>query len=159
MKKSEKPWLNMSIAAILLFLIGGLTGYGIGFFRAQQAVFPEIKAVPDINPGVAMIQLLEVKNGELKGRVSDKKVRIAYSPDNILDRENRETFSIPLSQITLNKFFTQNTVPEGALYVASSQGEYYYSVLDKQAFSIAPKNRLFFGSAAEAEGNGYRLKK
>jgi len=41
-------------------------------------------------------------------------------------------------------------------FVASKNGEVYYPKLCKSASRINPENRLFFASAIEAEGAGYR---
>ena len=105
-----------------------------------------------------MVQLLEVKNGQLMGRVGQKPVRIIHHPDGILELSHGGIFSIPVSEINLGHFFIKNSVPEGTLYMASQQGDYYYSVYDPQAYQIKAENRLYFKNSDEAEQAGFKIK-
>jgi len=151
--------INITISITLILSIGLITGYTIGYFSATVKSFPEIKTVGEINPGVATIKLLEVKNGQLIGKISGQNARLAYSADDILELDIEDKFSIPLNKINLKDFYIESAIPENARFIASSQGKYYYSILDKKAFNITPGNRLYFSSAAEAEQKGYLLSK
>jgi len=150
--------LNLIISITLILTIGLLIGYTIGYFRATRNHFPEIRFVDEINPGVTTIKLMEVKNGRLYGQISGQDGRIAYSPNDILTIKEGDEFEIPLNAVNLKTYYQAKDLPENAQFVASSQGKYYYSVLDKRAFNISYKNRLYFSSAGEAEKVGY-LKK
>lgn len=101
---------------------------------------------------------MEVKNGKLYGRISGREGRIAYGPDDILTIEKEGNFEISLNKIRLADFYQAEDIPDGMQFIASIQGKYYYSVFDKRALAISPKNRLYFPSAEEAEKYGY-LKK
>jgi len=147
--------INITISIILILLIGLITGYSVGYFRATHNRFPEIEFTDDINQGVATIKLMEIKNGKLSGEVAGRNVRIAYSPDKILDLNKEDTFEIPLNEINLKSYYQANNIPSDALFVASKNGKYYYSVLDKRAFNLSISNRIFFSNSEEAEKLGY----
>ena len=149
---------NLIISITLILSIGLLIGYTVGYFYATSKSFPEIQIVDEINPGITTIKLLEVKNGQLIGKISGRKARLAYSSDNIIELGLEDKFTIPLSKINLKDFYASDALPEGTQFIASSQGKYYYSVLDKKAFNISSKNRLYFENSQEAESKVYIFK-
>ena len=151
--------INLTISITLILSIGLLIGYTVGYFYATTKSFPEIKIVDEINPGITTIKLLEVRNGQLIGKISGREARLAYSSDNIMELAIEEEFTIPLSKINLKDFYVSDTLPDDAQFIASSQGKYYYSVLDKKAFNISPGNRLYFKSTDDAELRGYKPSK
>ena len=140
---------------IFILLIGISIGYSIGYFRAKQNQFPQIKIIEDINNKISTIKLLEVKNGEIKGEISGAKARIAFSADNIIDLLPGESFEIPLKKIKLSYFYQARNLPKNILFIASKKGKYYYSVFNKSAFNITGKNRVYFKSDEEALKAGY----
>ncbi len=141
---------------MLVVTISSFTGYGLGFYRATVNTFPEIETVGEINPGISTIKLFQVENGHLSGEVVGAKARIAYSAEGILEKSPGESFEIPLNQVNLGEYYVLNQLPEGARYIASEKGQYYYSILDKRAFNITEENRIYFSSEEEAELNGYK---
>lgn len=147
--------INLSISITLILSIGLTAGYTVGYFFGITKSFPEIRTVGEINPEVTTIKLLEVKNGKLVGKISGQNARIAYSSDDILELDAGSDFEIPLYKINLKDYYVSSAIPDGALFIASSQGKYYYSILDKRAFNIKESNRLYFSSAKEAEKKGY----
>ena len=153
--KNKSTAINIIISITLILFIGLTTGYTIGYFHAISKSFPKIKTIAEINPGITTIKLLEVKNGQLIGKISGQKARIAYSSDSFLELEAEDDFAIPLSKINLKDFYASNAIPDGTKFIASKQGKYYYSILDKKAFNISTKNRLYFKNIDEAEKNGY----
>lgn len=153
MKKSEI--FHLAVSGALMLSIGGLTGYSLGYFQAKTASFPAIKTVDDINEGITTIQFLESQGGKITARVDGNPARIAYSPENIFDIEPGQEFTIPLYQVNLGSFYTVQNLPEDAIFVASSQGKYFYHVFDPQAFKITPKNRLYFTKESQALASGY----
>lgn len=155
----NKPHIiNLILSITLILTIGLVGGYSIGYFRATRNHFPEIKFVDEINPGIATIKLMEVKNGKLYGKISGQAARLAYSPNDIIELEKENEFEVPISQIQLKWYYQAKSIPENVEFVASKTGKYYYSVFDKKAFNISPKNRIHFNSESEAEEMGY-LKK
>lgn len=147
---------HLIISAVLILLIGGLTGYTIGFVRASIQRFPNLQIVEDINEGVPTLKLLEAKNGQLVGETAGRPFRLAYSPNDILELEPETRFSIPLNRIDLKTYYQARDLPPGTQFIASKKGKYYYSVNDKRAFMISEKNRLYFKSEEEAENRGFK---
>ena len=150
--------INLVISIALILTIGLVTGYTMGYFRATKNHFPEIQFVDEINPGIATIKLLEVKNGKLYGEVVGREARLAFSADDILELEKESKFEIPLNQISLKTYYQTRDIPKNAQFVASQKGKYYYSIFDKRALNISQKNRIYFSDTTEAEKMGY-LKK
>lgn len=140
---------------LLVLLIGLSSGYSLGYFQAKRTSMPEIRIIDDINPRISTIKFLKVSANTLSGQIDGNPVRIAHSPDGIIDLEPGESFSIPLSQVSLASYYTAMELPEGALYIASSQGKYFYHIFDPRALKITPKNRLYFKEESQAKGAGY----
>lgn len=157
MRKKTTELCHIIISAFLILAIGSLSGYSIGFYRATQEQFPEIQIVPDTNEGVATIQLFDVQNGALQGEVKGRNARLAYDKESILELKEGAAFQIPINDICSAKN-TAAKVPQGAMFVASKRGKYYYSVSDPSASSLAPQNRIYFKSKEEAEAQGYKMK-
>ena len=155
---TKPQYLNLLFATTLILTIGLTTGYAMGYFRATRNHFPEIKIVDEVNPGIATVKLMEVRNGKLYGEVAGRTARIAYSTDGIKDVLPEKKFEIPINQISLKNYYQIRDIPENAQFVASKNGKYYYSLFDKQALNISQKNRIYFSDMAEAEKMGY-LKK
>lgn len=153
MKKAKH--INLAVSISLILSIGLLSGYSLGYFQAKRASFPNIKQVQDTNPGITTIKFLKTSGGILSGVVDGNPARIAYSPEDIFDLEPGQEFEIPIYQVTLGSFYAASNLPENVQYIASSQGKYFYHVLDPRAFKITPKNRLYFAEASEALGKGY----
>jgi len=150
--------INIISSIALILAIGLISGYAMGFFRATRNHFPEIQITDEINPGIATIKLMEVKNGKLYGEIAGQKARLVYSANDILELDKGSAFEIPTSQISLKNYYQARDIPENAQFAASKNGKYYYSVFDKRALNLKPENRLYFSSASEAEKKGY-LKK
>lgn len=150
-----KEKINLTLSITLILTIGLVTGYAMGYFRATRNHFPEIQLVDEVNPGIATIKLMEVKNGKLYGEVVGQKARIIYSTNDILELDKESAFEIPINQISLKNYHQARDIPENAQFVASKNGKYYYSVFNKRAFSLKPANRLYFSSSSEAEKMGY----
>jgi hypothetical protein len=147
--------INLIISASLILLTGLFSGYTLGYFQGKSASFPEIKQVEDLNPGIPTVKLLKNEGGIISGRVDGAAARLAYSQEHIDDLQPGETFEIPAYQITLGSFYAAADLPEDAQYIASSQGKYFYHILDPKAFKITPKNRLYFTEADQALKKGF----
>ena len=91
--------INLIISIALILSIGLTIGYTVGYFFATIKKFPEIKTIGEINPGVTTVKLLEVKNGQLIGKISGRAARLAYSPNDILELNAEDKFQIPLYKI------------------------------------------------------------
>lgn len=150
--------IHLLTSVTLIFLIGLATGYPIGYFRSQQNSFPEIQFTTDINEKISVLKLMEVSNGSLTGELTGSSIRIAYNNENTISINDGNTFEIPLNEIHLKAYYQAKEIPENTLFIASKSGKYYYSVFNKSAFNIVPKNRIYFSNESEAQKMGY-LKK
>ncbi|MBN2086728.1 hypothetical protein JW758_00095 [Candidatus Peregrinibacteria bacterium] len=151
--------INITISATLILSIGIITGYTAGYFHAKTMSFPEIKIVEDINEGIATIKLMQVKNGQLIGKIDGRTARLAYNSDNIMELNAGDEFTIPISQINLKDYYIADSLPTGTQFIASKSGKYYYSILDKKAFNIVEKNRIYFKNEEDAKEKGYQPSK
>jgi uncharacterized protein YneF (UPF0154 family) len=154
----NKEKINIIIVISLILTIGLSAGYAVGYFRATKNNFPEIKFTDEINQGITTIKLMEVKNGKLIGEVTGDNARIAYSPADIIDLKIGDKFEIPINNISLQKYYQEESIPSDTLFIASKNGKYYYPIFDKRALGIAMKNRVYFSKSSDAEKMGY-LKK
>ena len=155
----NKQTIHIILSIILILNIGFFGGYLFGYKNAQKKYFPDIQKVEDVNPGITTVHLIKVQNGILEGKIMGRKGRIVYRPEDILELDKGDDFSIPLNDIQMiDNFYVSENLPDNTLFIASKNGKYYYSILDKQAFSITPKNRLYFNSSQEAEKAGYQSK-
>lgn len=149
-------FVNIAFALVLTITIGFSIGYTLGMYQARANFFPDIQSVSEINPGIATVQMLEVRSGEIIGKVTGRNARLAYSPDAILELQEGAYFRIPIDQIDLSGYYQAEAIPEDVNFIASVQGEYYYHLLDKRAFGIIPENRMYFSTDQEAETAGYK---
>ena len=152
---NKKEAIRALSAACLILAIGLTTGFSLGYYRSARAAFPQMREVPDLNPGTATIKFLKLENGLLKGEIAGAEARLAYDTENILSLEPGDAFEIPVYQVSLYQYYSARDLPEDINYIASKNGKYYYSVLNSKAFSLTPKNRLYFKTAEEAEKAGY----
>lgn len=151
----NKNLLNTITSISLILSVGLASGYSLGYFRGKQSVFPQIKTVGEINPGITTIKLMEVRNGKLYGEIVGKSARLAYSANDIIELDKEDEFEIPLNQIQLKSYYQTTDLPKNAQYIASKNGKYYYSIFDKRAFNLSAKNRIYFQTDREAENKGY----
>jgi hypothetical protein len=151
----KKDLIHTLSAACLILAIGLTTGFSLGHYRAARAAFPQMREMTDLNPGIATIKFLKLENGLLKGEIAGADARLAYDTEHILSLEPGDVFEIPVYQVSLYQYYSARDLPEGINYIASKNGKYYYSVLNARAFSLTPKNRLYFKTAQEAEKAGY----
>ena len=152
---SKKDLINTALASILILSIGLTTGFSLGYYQSVRASFPAFKEVEDLNPGISTLRFLKLENGLLKGEIAGQKARLAYNTEEVVDLNPGESFEIPVYQVTLGQYYSPRDLPADTQFIASSQGKYYYSVLNSKAFIITPKNRLYFKTVEAAEKMGY----
>ncbi|MBN2306585.1 hypothetical protein JXD20_01230 [Candidatus Peregrinibacteria bacterium] len=151
----KKELINILVVVTLLLAIGLTAGFSLGYYQSARTAFPQIREVPDLNPGTATIKFLKFENGMLKGEIAGADARLAYDTEHILSLVPGDSFEIPVYQVTLYQYYSARDLPDGTEYIASKSGKYYYSILSSKAFSITPKNRLYFKTAEEAESKGF----
>lgn len=148
-------YLNIGISVFLILSIGLSVGYAVGYYYSTKNHFPKIKFVDGVNAGIATIKLMEVKNGKLVGEVGGREARIIYSPNDILELKKDDKFEVPMSQIQLKSYYQIEDIPKDTQYIASKNGKYYYSILDKRALGLSQKTRIYFKNSEDAEKKGY----
>jgi len=154
----NKNTINIIIFFILTLIIGILFGYAIGYYNSSRNNFPEIKFTNEINPKIATLKLMEIKNGELIGEITGRDIRIAYSPESILSLHSGDSFQINTKAINLSGYYKSSSIPPNTMYVASKKGKYYYSVFSKQALRIKNENKMYFTNEKDAKNAGYTKK-
>lgn len=153
-----KNYIDLIGLALLILILGFITGYTMGYFKANSNVFPELKYVKDINCGVSTIKLMSIENNVLKGENSNYKSRIVFSnnQNGILELKENEKFSINLNEINLKNYYKSSEIPKNVLFISSKQGKYYYSVLNQKSTNIKAKNRIYFYNEEDAIKAGYK---
>ena len=152
---NKKEVIHLTASVLLILATGLLSGYCIGYMQTKKMDFPEITEAGEINPGIATVKFMKLEGNKLIGRIDGKEARLAYSLENILTLNPGEDFEIPIYEVKLADFYTTETLPEEAQFIASLQGKYYYHILDPGAFRITPKNRVYFTDEQQAIRSGY----
>lgn len=137
--------------ALLLFFAGRVS------VLWQQYEKPEpLKRVEEINRPVPLIQIDEIKDGKLVGIVNDPRIRIR-SGKNIAFLDEEKKFEIDITHLGISGSAEEKgKVPEGAKFVASKKGKYFYVLDSASAKRLSPKNLLFFTTKEEAVKAGYK---
>lgn len=151
----NKDLANSILAGLLILAIGLVSGYSLGFVRGSRERFPEIQTVGELNGGIATLNLKGVVNGKLTGEAAGQTIRLVSGPNEIREVKIGESFEIPVVS-TNGAVAAAPVIPANALFMASKRGKVYYSVFDARGLEIAPQNRVYFNSEAEAEKAGYR---
>ena len=100
----------------------------------------------------ATVHLTEILNGELYGStVGDVSVFIGHEQ---VPLGSGGVFQVAAGPLLYNHI--EIVVPDGMHFVASKKGSKYYPVLSASAQRLAPQNRVYFESEAQAESAGYK---
>lgn len=146
-------WLDLApfLGCVLLALV---CGYLLGrLVTERRSLVASPMVMRDLSrPLVATVRLDGVFNGSLKGAMRGE-VRFFLGSEQVLP-DASGAFLVPAGSLLTNKI--EITVPEGMRFVASRRGKKYYPVDSASASNLAPANRIYFRTAAEAEGAGYR---
>ncbi|MDD4286909.1 MAG: hypothetical protein PHO20_01130 [Candidatus Peribacteraceae bacterium] len=146
-------WLDLApfLGAILLALV---CGYLLGRLVTERgALVPPPMAMRDASrPLVPTVHLDGVYNGSLRGSMIGS-ARIFLDGQQVVPDQSG-AFLIPAGSLLTNNI--EITVPEGMRFVASRRGKKYYPVDSASASALSPANRVYFSTAEEAVGAGYR---
>lgn len=144
------------LRAILIFAIFFLAGR----ISVQIALYPEdepIAVIEDINRSVPVVEILELKDGILRGKVNEKSIRIKAGKQLVVASPD-QSFELSLSDIGL-KVLSEGPIlgaPDHAQFVASKRGKYFYALDSASAKKLSPKNLVFFQSEDDALKAGYK---
>lgn len=131
-------------------------GYAMGTFglRVEEVFAPPPITVlrEDVHEPVPVIHMREINDGAIVGTI-DQRARLVLGEDIVVPKEDG-SFRIDAKKFLVNVVDVK--IPHGVLFVASSRGKNYYPVDSSAGKKLAPRNRIYFRSAAEAEAMGYK---
>ncbi|MDD5040992.1 MAG: hypothetical protein PHX87_01150 [Candidatus Peribacteraceae bacterium] len=149
----QKKWLDLApfLGAVLLALV---CGYLLGrLITEQRSLVKTSIEVRDLSrPPVPTVHLDGVYNGSLKGSMLGEARLFLGSTQITPDASG--AFLVPAGSLLTNK--VEIAIPTGMRFVASKRGQKYYPVESASASNLSPANRIYFSTAEEAEGAGYR---
>jgi hypothetical protein len=111
---------------------------------------PSITLEPDTRPPVPVVEIDDVRNGQLVGRLSNQ-ARLFVGTD-VVTGDQSGRFTVPFARITP---ITRLEIPADMHFVAASGGKNYYAVTNPRAERLVPSHRVYFQTAERAEAQGY----
>jgi hypothetical protein len=127
-----------------------LLGFLLGYIAHALSPTPSAMAVrEEIREMIPVITLQRPQAGYLEGSIKgDARVFVG---DTVQVNESQFRIAIPEASQKV-----KIVVPEGMNFVASKKGKKYYSVFSPEGEKLAPDNRIYFKTAADAEAKGYK---
>ncbi len=111
--------------------------------------------VQDARPRVCTVEVDGMRDGSIAGRITGSG-RVFIGTTQAIPNASG-SFLVAAGDFLTNRITI--TIPPGMKFVASKRGTKYYALQSSQAKSIAPANRVYFATPAEAEAAGFRLGK
>lgn len=137
-------------AAITVFLCGMAVAQMLLALRLSKA--RAFVLAPDVRPQVCTVTVDGIVDGAVRGTLTGSGRVFIGAVQALPGRDG--AFAVDGKA-----FLTQRitvTVPPGTRFVASKKGSKYYALTSAQGQKIAPANRVYFATEAEAEMKGYR---
>ena len=151
--KMPRFWERVHFLSWTLLVLS--LGYALGLYgntlQDSQAPAP-IEAVDLRSPTLPVVHIEEIREGKITGTVGTG-ARLLIGSD-LIAAESDGSFTVPAGSFLTN--IVAIKAPDGAAYVASKRGKNYYPLSSKNAESLKPENRIYFGSEEEAEAAGYK---
>ena len=119
------------------------------FNQTHSAITPLQK---DINQPVPMVKILGLQDGVLVGTLNAENLRLSTENEVALV-DSELNFTLKFNDVLRKNLLFD--VPENMNYIASIRGKNFYNVYSASASKIAPQNRIFFATRAEALSAGY----
>lgn len=140
------------MAAILpcVFASGVLIGATLTAYAVRGSSPPRI--IEDDATGVPVVTIEGILDGALSGR-AEGNVRIGARGE-LVPVDGSGSFRITDRALLTNTVTLR--APAWARFVASRRGKIYWPLSSSEAARIVLENRLYFRTAVEAEGAGYR---
>lgn len=125
-------------------------GFLLGFLASSLSPLPTVVAVREEHrSSVPVITIERPAAGYLKGRISgEARVLIGQTM-----QVNTSEFTIAIPEASQR---VKVVVPEGMTLVASKKGTNFYSVFSPAGEKIAPENRVYFRTEADALAAGLK---
>ncbi len=141
-----------SLPRMTLFLATFCLAASCGFLTGRLISYnpSPVTLVPDTRKPIPTVHIRSIQNGLLHGNIIGS-ARVVFDKK-VLTQSG--IFAIDAGPLLRNEILI--VVPDWAQFVASRKGKKYYPVLSSGGERITPANRVYFRSAAEAEGVGYK---
>lgn len=142
----------LSSTGVLLFWAGRLS---LQYQLSKQ--LPPIRVIPEINPKVPVVEIQEIKDATISGKVNTEKIRFKAGDSVAVPGEDK-TFQLdirPLGFVAKKQPEDPAKIPEWAKFVASKRGKYFYALDSRSAKNLSVQNRVFFATEEEAMNAGY----
>jgi len=146
-------WLRIHTAFWTLLTL--TLGYALGTFglAVEMTGAPAITELrEDVHVLLPIVHIREINNGSIVGTVGTG-ARLIIG-ETVVIASTDASFRVPANPFLVN--IIDVPIPHGVTFVASKRGKNYYPVESSAGARLAPENRLYFQTAAEAEAMGYR---
>jgi len=140
------------LTGVLVFWLGRLSVQ----YQIHQDLSP-VQIVPEINPKIPMIEIMDIANGQIIGMVNTSEIRIKSGESVAVPDDNNE-FVLNIQHLGFlgeRVPILKHQIPEWAQFVASKNGKYFYELDEGSAKNLSVENRVYFASEEEAVGAGY----
>ena len=116
-----------------------------------------IHSISEINQQIPLVTIKGIEDAKILGSVSDPSMRIVSGDQvSLPDDDLRFELNIEhLGYIGQKRAVIEHVIPEGALFVASKTGKYFYPLEAGQAKRLSVPNRVYFSTKEEAFSAGY----
>lgn len=144
--------LERMLALLGAFALGCLVSAwwgrgGIGPGRADALTVREER-----RPPIPTVSIAGIRDGNIRGSIRGD-ARLFFGETPVLP-DHEGAFAVPAAP-----FLTDHVtvaVPQGMRFVASRRGTYYYPADSGGGARLSPENRVYFETAEDAEGAGFR---
>ena len=135
--------------AIMAFLCGAASMQALLSVRLARTRGFSLQ--PDVRPKVCTVTIEGIRDASVEGTLTGSG-RVFIGEVQALPRGDG-SFSVPAGPF-LTRHVTV-TVPPGSQFVASKRGSKYYPLRSVSGEKIAPQNRVYFQSHAQAQAAGF----
>lgn len=136
------------LLSVMVGIFVGSTGTAWVMHRPEPMVIIDDPVISD----VPVVRIEGIRDSALIGTIQGE-VRLVAG-DQIVLPNGSGGFAITDRDLLTNIIMIKS--PEGMNFVASKRGTKYYPLDSAGAGSISPANRIFFRTAKEAEGAGFK---
>ena len=154
-KAQHQRFLFFVVSAALLIFLGRLSVQ----YQLDARLAP-IQTIPEVNPLVPLIEIEQIKDARIIGKVNKPEIRIT-SGDQVAIPDEFHHFELDiqhLGYIGPQRPLILHEIPQWAAFVASKKGKYYYSLDEKSAKNLSVPSRVYFATQGDAEKAGYLMR-
>jgi hypothetical protein len=149
--KTREQILAVAAVGILVFWSGRLSVQ----YQIQQE--KPITQVTELNPGIPLVNIMDVNGDTMVGYATDPKTRIKSGEElAVPDKDGRFELSLKHLGFLPRTDVIVHSIPEGAKYVASKNGKNFYEVESGSGKRISVGNRVYFKTQQEGVDAGYK---